>query len=85
MHQDPGGRAGWPPSLNGVSMAPDNGNDAVAVGSGGSILTTDTGGSSWSASYLPTRQTLYGVSCPAGTGIDCGVVGAHGTIARAAP
>ncbi len=69
---DPAGQT----TLQSVSCPTDS--FCVAVGQGGTILTTSDGGSTWTPQTSPTAQTLSGVSCASQT--TCAAVGYSGTL-----
>ena len=54
----------------------------VKVGSNGTVLSTNNGGSKWSARTAPSGDDLYGVSCPSST--SCIAAGSDGAVASTA-
>jgi photosystem II stability/assembly factor-like uncharacterized protein len=62
--------------LRGVSCPTTS--QCVAVGSGGILVTSSNGGSTWTGRKSGTTETLRGVSCP--TTSDCHAVGDGGTV-----
>jgi photosystem II stability/assembly factor-like uncharacterized protein len=67
------GTANW---LFGVSCL--SGSTCVAVGSGGTILTSGDGGATWTSRTSGTSVVLFGVSCLSGS--NCVAVGQNGTV-----